>query len=115
MTSPDRAAPGGQPTPGPWQALQDEYGDWRVEDSAGKDICNLGVLVDPQTEPDARLIAAAPDLLAALEAITDHFAAVMEGPIAKAGGITFENGVEGIPTIAQARAALARARSGGGA
>jgi hypothetical protein len=45
-------------------------------------------------------------LRAALRAITDHFASVMGGPMIKGAGIKFENGVEGIPTIAAARAAL---------
>lgn len=47
------------------------------------------------------------DLVAALKAVTDHFAAVMSGPLVS-GFVTFANGVEGIPTIADARAALAK-------
>jgi hypothetical protein len=45
-------------------------------------------------------------LRAALQAITDHFASVMDGPMIRGAGIEFKNGVEGIPTIARARAAL---------
>jgi hypothetical protein len=45
-------------------------------------------------------------LRAALRAITDHFAGVMGGPMIQGAGIKFENGVEGIPTIAAARALL---------
>jgi hypothetical protein len=45
-------------------------------------------------------------LRTALRDITDHFAGVMGGPMIKGAGIKFENGVEGIPTIAAARAAL---------
>ena len=60
-------------------------------------------------EANARLIAAAPDLLAALQDITDHFSDVMEGPAIKSIGIIFPNGVENIPTIKQAREAIAKA------
>ena len=60
----------------------------------------------------AQLWAAAPDLLAALKAITDHLAGVAGGPLLKAAGVKFQNGVEGIPTIAAARAAIAKAEGG---
>jgi uncharacterized protein YcsI (UPF0317 family) len=56
-----------------------------------------------------RLRALNAELVAALEAITDHFAAVMGDPFL--AGVTFANGVEGIPTIAKARAALAKAKA----
>jgi hypothetical protein len=41
-----------------------------------------------------------------LQKITDHFADVMGGPMVSGRGITFENGVEGIPTIKAARMVL---------
>lgn len=44
---------------------------------------------------------------AALKAVTDHFADVMAGPMIAGHGVTFANGVAGIPTIKAARAALA--------
>lgn len=44
-------------------------------------------------------------LLEALKTITDHFSDVMRGM----AHIRFQNGIEGIPTIARARAAIARA------
>ena len=44
----------------------------------------------------------------ALRDITNHFADVMNGPIIRKSGITFANGVEGIPTIARARRLLNR-------
>ena len=40
---------------------------------------------EAETEANASLIAAAPDLLAALKAVTDHFAAVMGGPYRASG------------------------------
>jgi hypothetical protein len=45
-------------------------------------------------------------LEAALEAITDHLAGLMDGPMIKGRGVVFANGVEGIPTIARARELL---------
>ena len=50
-----------------------------------------------------------PSLLNSLREVTNHFAAVMGGPLIRGQGITFEGGVEGIPTIRRARAAIAQA------
>lgn len=47
-------------------------------------------------------------LVATLGAIADHFAAVMSGPMIAGRGVTFANGVEGIPTIKAARSVIAR-------
>jgi len=57
----------------------------------------------------AKLIAATPDMLEALREVTDHFQAVMGGPIMRAAGVSFPNGIENIPTIAKARAAISKA------
>lgn len=51
-------------------------------------------------QPDNRLSEA-------LRAVTDHFAGVMAGPLISGSGVTFKDGVEGIPTIKQAREVLA--------
>lgn len=51
------------------------------------------------------------ELLAALTAITDHFANVMGGPMISGQGVTFANGVDGIPTIKRARELIAKAKS----
>ncbi len=64
---------------------------------------------DEMQQANARLIAAAPDLLAELEKVTDHLAGVMGGPI-MSRFVEFENGVESIPTIKAARAIIARAK-----
>jgi hypothetical protein len=58
-------------TPGPWFAEAVD-GRWRVWDDAGiACICDVhaGVEPDPSGAEHARLIAAAPDLLAACEAV----------------------------------------------
>lgn len=52
------------------------------------------------------------ELLTALEAITDHFADVMDGPMIKGAGVVWPNGVEGIRTIKVAREAIRAARAG---
>ncbi|MGY6037818.1 hypothetical protein [Aeromonas sp. AE23HZ002T15] len=52
------------------------------------------------------------ELLAALVATTEHLAKVMGGPLIAGAGVTFANGVEGIPTIMKARAAIAKTKGG---
>jgi hypothetical protein len=72
---------GGKHTPGPWRV--GPVDDTRVEDANGNEVAQIdGDYNHPDTWPlmeaNARLIAAAPDLLAALHegrrAIGDHFA-----------------------------------------
>ena len=84
------------PTPGPW--IWDKHGDLHGKDGNAVINPNLrgDVLSGVNREADARLIAAAPDLLAALEAIVnddgfpDQFAyraeAIARAAIAKAKG-----------------------------
>ena len=74
-------------TPGPWNVYAL---DWRSVEAMGR------VVADVRTsDDDARLIAAAPDLLAALEQV-----------VALAGGVVVrEPGL-----LAECRAAIARAR-----
>ena len=50
-------------TPGPWRGHQHAKGFWRIRGASGPYFAEV------DTEPDTRLIAAAPDLLAALEGI----------------------------------------------
>jgi len=57
-------------TPGPWRAHQHAKGFWRIRGAPGPYFAEV------DTEPDARLIAAAPALLAALE---DAFTVIGEG------------------------------------
>ena len=55
-------------TPGPWEITVDQYGNLDVTmEGAGDMLADLKGC--PNAEANARLIAAAPDLLAALEAL----------------------------------------------
>jgi hypothetical protein len=69
-------------TPGPWIAKQtpaSAYFDWSVEAKSGPGrIMSIGVDTD-NTEADAKLIAAAPDLLACLKDWVNDFADCLEG------------------------------------
>lgn len=74
MPQTDKAATGH--TPGPWEVLID--GNGRLsgvgshrQEFHGSDIC-LSPISDPQARANARLIAAAPELLEALNALLAH-------------------------------------------
>lgn len=67
-------------TPGPWQAV-DDYGTWEIE-SASSAIATVNHN-RPQHEANARIIAAAPELLEALQSST---AALMDFQ-REAGGV----------------------------
>ena len=116
-------------TEGPWEyiASTEHHGPY-VAASFG-DVCDCYTMSNPtslsvrnggeskpihfqadRADANARLIAAAPDLLEALEAITAHFADVMGGPMIAGRGVNFANGVDGIPTIVAARTAIAKAK-----
>lgn len=63
-------------TPGPWRAERtgpwDGWDGWEVIAKDGATVCNgLGSQRDPIREANALLIAAAPEMLAALKAIVD--------------------------------------------
>ena len=53
-------------TPGPWEVARDEHGDLFVKAPASTlpvhCVCNMGLVSDAAVEPDAHLIAAAPEL-----------------------------------------------------
>lgn len=108
----------GRHTPGPWTVTQySNYAGWAVgHPSRGciaerwyKDEKHVSAIYDDgEMEANARLIAAAPDLLEALREITDHLEAVLSGPIAQVvtWPADFPNS---LPTIARARLAIAKA------
>lgn len=101
----------GNPTPGPWEVAED--GD--IQANGGFDfvarIYNSGdfpcieddaiEVVDAEAEANARLIAAAPDLLAALRKWLHH---------AEGNRRTYLNSKgEDVPLVVETRAAIARA------
>ena len=58
-------------TPGPWKTTHSEVGGYRVSDSTGWGVAV--VLKDTNDEANARLIAAAPMMLEALEACAAYW------------------------------------------
>lgn len=80
-------------TPGPWFAEEDEEGNWRVADEDGAWVAR-SLSWAREEEADAYLIAAAPDLLEALERMVSlflrqnaHDVAGARAAIAKAKGL----------------------------
>ena len=68
-----------KPTPGPWEAKPtgpwDGWDGWSVEDATGAVVCDAhGSQLDGRREANARLIAAAPELLEALIELADEVA-----------------------------------------
>ena len=63
-------------TPGPWRAVPG-CPEWTVEADGRGEVWNVAVVCDDcddsDTEANARLIAAAPDLLAALKDMRAHY------------------------------------------
>lgn len=115
-------------TAGPWEYIaSNEHHGAYVEGPFG-DVCDCYTMSNPRgfsvrnggdsrpipfqgddMDANARLISSAPELAEALIAITDHFASVMGGPLARSLGLTFGDGIDGIPTIVAARSALRKA------
>ena len=102
-----------QHTPGPWEIEEDDYGGeiWLGGDGCGMIVVNGwvngGCMAHPvewaKLQANARLIAAAPDLLAALEALFSDYKSLADS--GDAGFWSLEDTVEG----QQALAAIAKA------
>ena len=91
-------------TPGPW-SVQD--GDRVFGYSTGKPYSHClheGIGYKTEREANARLIAAAPELLAALENAANVLAGIATGDLKTIG--------KDSPALAQARAAIAKAKDG---
>lgn len=58
-------------TPGPWTARETDNHMHTLHDARGHHFCNLRNMRRDTSADDARLIAAAPDLLRALQTIAD--------------------------------------------
>lgn len=62
-------------TPGPWYAIPNPEwsgAKWRIDNKSNAPWANFGEICYASTAANARLIAAAPDLLAALEAAVER-------------------------------------------
>lgn len=84
----------GKHTPGPWlyqAGVEENEGEHYV--CHPQTVCDVTTVCNPRTAFDARLIAAAPDLLDALEEASDPINGYLHGPV-----------------LARARAAIAKAR-----
>lgn len=82
-------------TPGPWQIIK----GYEIWGHAGEKVCDLGFPEDTYTKGDRNLIAAAPDMLAALEKVlsyAEYYAPTLNGPVDEC--------------FKEARAAIAKAR-----
>jgi hypothetical protein len=95
-----------KPTPGPWRAALKSEKTWNmgIYDSDGNEVASVNVrsaFVAPRRDADAHLIAAAHELFAELEAMTELF--LNRYPT---------KGLDGVAQIRvdAARAALAKAR-----
>lgn len=113
-------------TPGPWHWNRHQSDWWITEHTSDLTICNLlehvSVLGKNQTEANARLIASAPELLAALEELTLRAGIALDyaiqgktetrwtakDGIATPGQLATNNTM--IRSVALARAAIAKAK-----
>ena len=93
---PDKQAATGGHSPGPWSEDPEGEVAYTVEDAEGVPICD--VYRETHGEANARLIASAPELLAALKSCVPF----VEHVAAQSGG-------DGSLTLAQIRAAIAKA------
>ena len=101
-------------TPGPWQVLaESDYSIIHVHEEQGGSFSSIATasfdLLGGDTEANAHLIAAAPELYAACERAQDLIEAWMNGLI-KQVGIEWESPDEHPPALRLIRAALAKAR-----
>lgn len=55
-------------TPGPWRREQNRRGQWEVFGATESIVCRVANWTQPIDDANARLIAAGPDLIAALKA-----------------------------------------------
>lgn len=105
-----------QHTPGPWSFRPQNYPKSRhvshYEIQSGNDMVATGAAHLFAAEANARLIASAPDLLAALEAAAE----LAEGTVKLLRQLDMESGrIAAECVLRDARAAIARAVTGGNA
>lgn len=75
-----------QHTPGPWHVVSTKparFPEYRIIDNAGQYVAAVSIHSHNRATDDARLIAAAPDMLAALKALRDGIDALPDGASVK--------------------------------
>ena len=92
-------------TPGPWEVFESHTGIYILDSAEQAAVCRLEWCLE--AEANARLIAAAPDLLAALKGIFEHCAMIH-----RAWG-DGSNHKEADAAIAAGKAAIAKAEGEG--
>ena len=94
-------------TPGPWAVGDDARGFFRIRNESGHTfVCEMRMHTDQRVPSDARLIAAAPDMLAALTRVSEaheSWAALARPEY----GIEFDDPLS--DAVKQAREAIAKA------
>jgi hypothetical protein len=74
---------GRKPSPGPWKVVEHPKQGIHVmfdpRPTTSISVCRVYIVEGDSQRPNARLIAAAPELLAALHLYVDHFAELVDG------------------------------------
>lgn len=74
-------------TPGPWRAAAfNDDGVWRIVDGKGKRVCHIHpcmIKSDAEIDANARLVAAAPELLTALQHLRQELRAAFRLDVRK--------------------------------
>jgi hypothetical protein len=94
--------PAADHTPGPWRAIDHETEPCRVYDADGNMVADVFCTDMPGGTENARLIAAAPDLLAACKVLVNEVLYLKDDG-------TLPSGVENHPAMFAARAAILKA------
>lgn len=92
------------PTPGPW-FLASNGKNTKIVDAKEKAVCMVTARRDAW---NGHVLAAVPDLLAALEAMVDDFESLMDEAIYQGADVLWESRAK--VKLANAHAAIARAR-----
>ena len=99
-------------TPGPWKLSRTVDGFLAVAGPRGRNVCSVGAdELFPDIIHDARLIAAAPDLLEALKAIKARYEGVFDHPALLKQGALNTNAATDMWAIANRAIAKAEGRN----
>lgn len=99
-------------TPGPWTYLRNPEGTRWIIDAGAFHAIAATAGYEPDNEANARLIAAAPEMLDALEAVW-KYSLVIESSVRRGDGPEQYAGVlEALRLVKEVRAAIAKAEGG---